>query len=359
VSESEQRVVLHVGVPKSGTTYLQGLLAANRDLLKNAGILYPFVHPGAMFKGAVEVRGSHEKFGLTAADVEGEWLALCERAQEHEGTTIISHEVLAGANRQQIRTALEPLAGIDIHIVVTARDLGRQAVAHWQEEVKLGATFSFAEFEETQLRADTGPGLGPDDGGIRPHFWYAQDFADCLDRWAGRMGEGRAHLVPLPRPGVPAEELWHRFASAAGIPARAIDTSHHAPANPSLGVAEIALLRAVNAELGDRLDRRTYLQRVKRDYAEGTLAARPGPRPRSPYDLGELFQEKTARWLQQVADQHVVIHGDPADLAPVLAEDGDPRPDDVAVTEDPAAIAAGLVPEPEHRNRRWLGPFHK
>ena len=50
-----QRVVLHVGLPKTGTTYLQALLAGHRDALREAGVLYPFVKPQAMFLGAVEV----------------------------------------------------------------------------------------------------------------------------------------------------------------------------------------------------------------------------------------------------------------------------------------------------------------
>ena len=57
-------VVLHVGLPKTGTTYLQRLLADHRDPLRAAGVLYPFLRPGAMFEGAVEVRGSAAKFGL-------------------------------------------------------------------------------------------------------------------------------------------------------------------------------------------------------------------------------------------------------------------------------------------------------
>ena len=349
VSGSQQRVVLHVGVPKSGTTYLQGLLASSRDRLRAAGILYPFIRPGAMFHGAVEVRGSHDKFGLSRADVAGTWEALCERARQHDGTTIISHEVLAGASPRQVRTALAPLAGMDVHVVVTARDLGRQAVAHWQEEVKLGATYSFADFERAQLRADTGPGPGPDDGGTRPHFWHAQDFADCLHRWTGGLGperaQGHGHLVPLPRPGVDPAELWSRFAAAAGIDPGVVDPSGQAPANPSLGVAEIALLRAVNVELDGRLERSEYLRLVKRGYAEGELAQRPGPRAKAPYDLGGVFGTATAAWLEQARRDGVVIHGDPADLAPVLAGPDDPRPDDVELTEDPAAAIRSLVPQ--------------
>lgn len=333
MSAPEQRVVLHVGLPKSGTTYLQGLLAPHRDRLRAAGILYPFIRPGAQFHGAVEIRGSHDKFGLSAADVAGTWTALCARARDFEGTTIISHEVLAGASPEQVRTALEPLAGLDVHVVVTARDLGRQAVAHWQEEVKLGATYSFADFERTQLRADTGPG-------DRPHFWHAQDFADCLRRWS----TGRSHLVVLPRPGADPAELWRRFAAAAGIDAAVIDPAGQEPANPSLGTAEIALLRAVNAELDGRVERGDYLRVVKREYAEGVLARRPGPRPRAPYDLREVLEPATSAWLAQVERDGVEIHGDPADLVPVLAEPGDPRPDDVELAEDPADVIRALAP---------------
>ena len=192
--------MLHVGLPKTGTTYLQALLAANRDRLRAAGVLYPFIRPGAMFHGAVEIRGSHAKFGLSADEVAGTWAALCERAREHDGTTIISHEVLAGATREQIRTALEPLAGIDVQVVVTARDLGRQAVAHWQEEVKLGATYSFAEFEATELRADTGPGAGPTTAATDRTSGTPRTSPTACG--AGRRdGRGRATWSSLPRPG--------------------------------------------------------------------------------------------------------------------------------------------------------------
>ena len=74
-------MVLHVGLPKTGTTYLQAVLAHHRDALREAGVLYPFVRPQAMFLGAVEVRGSREKFGLTAEDVAGTWQALCDRVR--------------------------------------------------------------------------------------------------------------------------------------------------------------------------------------------------------------------------------------------------------------------------------------
>jgi hypothetical protein len=133
MTRSARRVVLHVGLPKTGTTFLQAVLAGHRDALRDVGVLYPFVRPAAMFLGAVEVRGSHDKFGLTAVDVAGTWAALCERATSYDGVSVISHEILGGAEPQEIAVALAPLDDVEVDVVVTARDLGRQATAHWQE----------------------------------------------------------------------------------------------------------------------------------------------------------------------------------------------------------------------------------
>ena len=47
-----QRLYLHVGLPKSGTTFLQALLAKNRGRLKESGFIYPFVRPEGMFHAA-------------------------------------------------------------------------------------------------------------------------------------------------------------------------------------------------------------------------------------------------------------------------------------------------------------------
>jgi hypothetical protein len=342
-----QRVVLHVGLAKTGTTYLQRLLAQHRDVLRGQGVLYPFVGPGGQFRGAVEVRGSHAKFGLTAEEVAGTWRTLCDRARSFPGTTLISHEILAGATTSQVAAALEPLAGLDVSVLVTARDLGRQATAHWQEEVKLGDVRSFADFEREQFRADTGPDEGPDAGGVRPHFWHAQDFDDTLRRWSTGVPAERAHLVVCPAPGAPAEELWRRFADGAGIDPDLVDAGAVERANPSLGTHEILQLRRVNAALAGRLDPRSYQRLVKREYAETVLAAHTSPPPRTPAALAEVFGPVTRAWVADVVSRGHPVHGDLGDLEPVVGGPGDPPPDeparDAAPDEDPVALAEELV----------------
>ncbi|MBF4161883.1 serine/threonine-protein kinase [Nocardioides acrostichi] len=355
------RVVLHVGLTKTGTTWLQGLLAGQRERLVEHGVRYPYVRPGAQFEGAVEVRGSETRFGLDPDRVRGTWAAVCGRAREAAAmgeTVLLSHEVLAGATPGQVRWALEPLAGLDVRVLVTARDLGRQAVAHWQERVKLGDPRSFAAFADEELRADTGPdprGLGPDDGGVRPRFWHGQDLADTLARWTGPLGAGTGGLVVCPAPGAPRAELWRRFATAAGVPTSALDPTAEVPGNASLGAGEVALLREVNARLADRLDARTYHAVVKRGFAENDLAARRGAAGWSavmtPADLGPLLGGATLGWIEAVRAAGHPVHGEVTDLDPVLAEPGAPGPDATVPPDlDVDAIVADLLRRAEtHR----------
>ncbi|CAB4692216.1 unannotated protein [freshwater metagenome] len=311
-------------------------------------MLYPFVRPGAMFEGAVEVRGSADKFGLDPIRVAGTWQAICDRAREFVAergrVALISHEVLAGASPEQVGSALAALDGLEVHVVVTARDLGRQCVAHWQEQVKLGDTRSFADLTRDELLADTGRDLGPDAGGVRPHFWHAQDFADTLARWGAGLPPERTHLVVCPAPGAAAGELWTRFAAGAGIDARLVDPATAVAANASLGAEQIALLREVNRLVGDRLPRAERQRVVKREYAERELAAVGAPPPRAPAALAPMLGDVTAAWMAEVIAAGRRVHGDPDDLRPVLAGPHEPPPDvDLPAGADPARVADELV----------------
>lgn len=335
------RVVLHVGLPKTGTTYLQGLLGRHREALAERGVLYPLDRPEVMYHAAVEVRGDEAVHGFEPGSLAGTWAGLCERARRHDGLTLISHEVLAGASREQVEAALGELAGLDVRVVVTARDLGRAATAFWQERVKLGRPWTFAQVERDQVR----PGLAhpaarePGEGSA---FWHSTDVARAAGRWAAAVGAGNVHVVVAPAPGAPRDELWRRFAEAAGLgpAAAAVDPDLPDRANESLGTAQVALLRQVNEALGDRLPPRQRARLVKRWFAEQVLpAVGPVQRPLTPAGLAEPFAEVTRAWVEEIRREGYVVHGDLADLDPVCGGPGDPHPDDV-----PAEVLADLVP---------------
>ncbi len=331
-----------MGLAKTGTTYLQALLADHREQLATHGVRYPFLRPGGMFHAAVEVRGSQAKFGLDPKLIEGSWLALCQQAREHDGVTVISHEILGGATREEISAALEPLAGLRVEVIVTARDLGRQATAHWQEEVKLGSTASFAEFERDQFRADTGPGTVAKK---RPHFWHAQDYAAALGRWAGVVGADRTQLVVCPPAGAPTDELWRRFCAAVGIDPSIIDAGHVSTSqtNASLGRVQVAVLRAVTAELDGAIVQPAYSRVVKQVLAERVLARHGGTAPRTPQALVELFTEVASRWGEDIAGAGYRVHGNLDELLPSTPPRGEPHPDDVGIDQRLEVAAEALA----------------
>ncbi|MCL8024949.1 hypothetical protein [Nocardioides bruguierae] len=346
------RVTLHVGLSRAGTSYLENLMAEHRERLRVAGTVFPFVHPDAQREGAAEVRGGRPALGLGRAEVAGTWRALADRAREFcsrtGGNAVISHPLLSGATPEQVAWAIEALDGLEVHVAVTARDLGRQAVTHWQERVEAGSTTTFAEVAETELRADTGRDAGPDDGGRRPGFWHAQDLADTLRRWTAGLPADRGHLVVVPPRGAAPEMLWTRFAQACAIDDSAIDARVPVRAHPSLGAGEVAALREVNRLLGDRVDRATRDRLVLREWAETVLparAGRPGHVPvLAPAALAPLLREASEGWLAEVRAAGWSVHGDVAALEPLVAAAGDPEPDQpVPADLDPEALVASVL----------------
>jgi hypothetical protein len=320
---------LHVGLPKTGTTFLQGRLARGRDQLRQVGFVYPFVRPEAMFHAAVEVREQQTRWGLPA-EQSGTLAALAARAAEVGGTAVISHEILGGASEEQIAGVLDTLAGFDVSVVVTARDLGRQVVAHWQEQVKNGQTYSYADFEPEILV----PGLT----GRVDEFWAEQDLLDVLDRWGSGVGPERMHVVVCPPPDADPELLWTRFADAIGLDPSLSLPEGHGRRNESLGVAEIALLRKLNEVLVPQLSWTDYAHTVKRFFSQQVLPGR-SDRPATPARLRERLEHVTAAWVEEIRTRGYVVHGDLAELAPTSFAPDDSTPDDVP----PAVVSAAAV----------------
>ena len=190
-----KRVLLHVGTPKTGTSYLQDVLFRNRDHLATHGILYPADRFDAHFLAALDLM--RLPWGGLESEAVGAWDALAERVRGCDGTAIISHEILATASRTQVGRALESLGhrdGTEIHVVLSVRDLVRQIPAEWQENVKHRA--------DAQLRAaSSSRSATREREGRHRHLVL------------GRPGDPR-HPRPLgPRPAARARAPGHRAAA--------------------------------------------------------------------------------------------------------------------------------------------------
>ena len=250
------RVYVHVGPHKTGTTYLQGLLMANRERLAEQGVLYPrrtFRAQGRAVKDAL----GRSTVPATGQPVDGEWARLVGEVQEWEGPlAVVSHEMLAGAEPRQIRTLVRSLAKHEVHVVYTARDLARVVPAMWQTALRSKQPLTWEQYAAALREPEQA-------GKVAQSFWQSQDAPVALQRWGRRVPTEHLHVVTVPRPGSPPELLWHRFCEPVGIDPTGHDLEPKR-SNPSLGTAEAELLRRLNAELkGSGIDATGWLYWVR------------------------------------------------------------------------------------------------
>jgi hypothetical protein len=302
-------VILHVGAPKTGTSFVQDLLFASRDRLAGRGISYPAERFDAHFLAALDLM--QLSWGGLEREAVGAWDRLAAQVRAWPETAIVSHEILATASRAQVARALESLAtdGSEIHVVLSARDLVRQIPAEWQENLKHRRTTSYADF----LAHLQDPSRQE---GVASWFWGVQEVPDILDRWGATLPRERVHLVTVPPPGSPPNLLWQRFAHVLGLdPAELpLDQGRR---NASLGVAEAAVLRRLNEEVADVVPNHHYRAIVREALVHQNLATdRRSARLSLPADVWEWAAQLSRRWVAELAQRRYDVVGDLDDLLP-------------------------------------------
>ncbi|MFL6135979.1 MAG: hypothetical protein ACJ72A_24450, partial [Nocardioidaceae bacterium] len=248
-----------------------------------------------------------------------------------------SHELLAAASARQIVAAFTMLKGLDVHVVVTARDPARQCVAEWQEGIKHGRTLTFEQFRRDVLddRADTEQAF---------RYRACQDLPDVLRRWATVVPAANVHVVCCPGPSADRAVLWRRFSEAVGVDPVEFPAAGRDSLNSSLGVDQIDFLRRVNIALDRRLRQPEYGRVVKQYYAQELLAVHSSAAPMVPHDMFDALAVTGKNWVRHVEESGYAVHGVLADLVPSPLVDAVTHPHHL----DPAAqvvAAAGTTAE--------------
>src|ERR671921_955550 len=130
-----RRVYLHIGLPKTGTTYLQTLMWNNHDELARQGVLLPGESRREHLWASGVVRGDPH-LARRSPEAPSAWDRLTREVNDWDGTAVVSHEFFAAASTEQVKRAFSELDGAEIHVVVTARDTLSLVTARWQERVK-------------------------------------------------------------------------------------------------------------------------------------------------------------------------------------------------------------------------------
>lgn len=351
------RIVLHVGSPKTGTTFLQQVVWSQRATAEQQGVHLPLGSLHDHFLGSLDVRGLGGK-PPHPADSAGAWHRLVDDARRLPGTALVSHELLSAADKEQARKAVGWFGNdVETHVVITARDLLRQVTAEWQEHVKHRNAVTLEDFVG-RVRANAEERTS--------WFWRVQDYPAILDRWAGRLPREHVHVVTVPPAGAASDLLWDRFARLVGLDPAAFDLTA-SRTNTSLGRAQVEVMRRVNAELGDRLPFPGPYPAVAKDVmAHRILAGRDGQRLAVTQADATFAVEQSQRMADGLDAMGVDVVGSLDELVPdedavarVVDPDAYAAVDEGTLLEESIAVIADLLCELSDRTEELRGSSHR
>jgi hypothetical protein len=330
------RVILHIGEPKTGTTFLQQVMWRNRSELAAQGVVLPGHHPQDHYRASQDLRDIPKLASDPAGSWTGEWEILARQARQAPRVAVISHELFSAADPAQADRAVRSLEPAEVHVVLTVRDMGSLLPAEWQETVKHRNARGWEDWlgdviDRESVSADR----------RQWWFWRVHDTPAILEIWSRLVPRERVHVITTPVRGSSNALLWERFASLLGVDPGSVDVSR-ARANASLGLAEVEFLRRLNEVLPDEVPDWFYMWNVKEAVAHQALAARPrGGRLVLPADREAWAKEQAQALISALNDSGYDLVGSADDLWPqAVAEPAASPADQPAEQVLDAAVAA-------------------
>ncbi|MBA2558952.1 MAG: hypothetical protein H0V07_03545 [Propionibacteriales bacterium] len=325
-----------MGLPKTGTTYVQSALWDSRDRLASAGCLAFGEKPVSSWRAASDLLGRRPK-GADAPDVVGAWSDFVEAVRGWDGDRVIfSEELLGNATRRHVRRVVTALSPCDVHVVVTVRDLARTLPSVWQQEIRKGRTWTWGEF----LAAVRDPDNGPATAGVA--FWLRFDLDRVLRIWGSVVPAANIHVVVVPPRGTATEVLLGRFAEATGVDPLVL-ACRRPEVNTALGAVEAEVLRRLNVALASELNEREYTRVVVESIIPALQKRTASPRCQLPDEHRSWAAEKSEHLIESLERQQFHVVGELSDLVSRPEAEPGRDPDDLGDAELVDPMSAALV----------------
>jgi len=230
-----RRVIIHIGVRKTGTTSLQRAFEGEKPLLAKHGIVY--AAPAGKLLPANHMLANALIHQDTAALSE-EWLAV-EAIAGDAPTILLSSENFSEAESESIAAFKHlmdrRLSRPDYTIYVGIRRWADRLISQWQQSVRFGLMTSLPDYVASQLAA--------------PAEGHLLDISRPIARWSGIFGAPAVMVSAVDRAAEANQDLLvHVFREMLGIDAAELAGRY--TANKS-AIEQTELVRAVNLRSPD------------------------------------------------------------------------------------------------------------
>jgi len=324
-----ERVYVHIGPPKTATTFIQSVLRRNGEQLDAERCVLPRRHRqhGAVLRLLARTgsTGGAGEAGIRGSEPHG-WDGLVDEVRGADAdTAIVSVEGLSRAGPVQVGLLVESFAPAEVHVVYGARDLAQLVPAFWQSRLRNGAAPSWRDLLES-VRNPAGEHSYGD------RFWSQFDPRRALAAWLAHVPAHRVHVITVPPAGSAPGLVWKRFCAVVGLDADRYDLDVPR-ANVSLGGVEAEVLRRVTGRVSEPLTAAAYADVVKQFVAREVLERRQQSF-RLTLPAAELawLAPRAEAATGYLRDTGFPVAGDLDDLLP-LVDPGARDPDDVTDAE--------------------------
>lgn len=231
--------LVHIGLPKTGSTSLQTAFDTLRPVLRDHGVVYPETGKALNHhKGASWLIGAPLAY-LADPSPREEWWAPMRAELQGAGDArgVVSYEMLCIADSAgigRVRTELGPLT----HAVVVLRNFGEFTASYWQESMKRGIPASLDEWVRDAVEDDDAPG----DSGA----FSSPQVIGTIERWTSVLGPRHVTVIVL------GDEvsLFGTFEELLSLPSGLLATGLRGlPANRGMTVPEAMVVRRLNETL--------------------------------------------------------------------------------------------------------------
>jgi len=221
---SIEKLVLHIGPHKTGSTYIQKMLFENASRLTESGVLYPVDE-------WIYHYGHHDAAELENIGAFANYINQLQGREAGFSSVIISSENFDRWSRDSVGLFLSSIP-MHVHVVYVHRDPLATLYSHWQEDVKFGYGNLFSDFLARHL-------IDPMSSSILNPCVILDNWSQCFDKCEATIID--YDLVMQNKKNICNEFLTATFGTDFGL------TFQQAEENKSFPIEEAELLRALNA----------------------------------------------------------------------------------------------------------------
>lgn len=294
-------IIAHVGLMKSGTTYIQNTLRKNKDELLKNGILYP----GEQFNQ------QHACYGICGNDIpwvspRRRWAALgremLSEIQAYKQNVLISSEGLSSMDESGVNRFCERVGGVD-YVVMTVRNFQKTLLSAWQQNIKGGGKSTLIQFLdrlEEQKKKNSG-------------LWRTYAFGEIAERWSRHAS---VELIVVSENADSSQSfLLSEFNRILGVTLTEPAKISESEKNSSLLFDDVEVLRHINVLHSGlpKVERERMIRRLLKNFFYPSVGKTEGTRIKLP----ERYWEKSQRWAEeqiQYLPASVTIAGDAMEL---------------------------------------------